>query len=703
MKSRKFLKFLIPYILLAFLAINASAKQTHPASKTDTVFVNELISEIELLINKGEYPEARSEIRTVWHLSDSLNYEYGKASSIVQLADLYLNQQKNDSVIYILEQAIQDYPNSRRKVYFYNFLATAYQYKSDHQVAIAHYEKALSLITQMPEAGQARTTAGIRLNMASTYFSQGDRNQAFQNYLSALEFAEMTRDTVFWVTTLNNTGNAYNHVDNFEEAGYYLEKAKGLAQIKSLKIELYRINLNLANTRNNQSRYEEAIELYNTALELEREIRPGSAPVVIYYNLGRLYSSMGETKKAKEYFEESLKISEENNILPGIYYNNFGYGNLYYHNNRYDEALYHLQKAYEIAKQIQNIPFLQEARDMLYLANREANNFAEALTYLEHYKATADSLLDLEKEQALANLENKMALDRQSEINRLLQEKQVQQERRLHFQYILIVASVIVLCLILVILFLMKKRAKENQEINKHLQAQKAELEELNKSKDKLFAIISHDLRSPLASMQGILYLIKNDALSKEEIHEFAQELEQSIQQNIEAMEDLLAWAKEQLSGVSLSLEKVNIKEIAAEVFARQEFLASKKKVTLKNKIAKNFNVLADRNALELVLRNLVSNSIKFTNSGDNITVTCNLNEPYVQFIIEDTGIGIPANVSHKIFENKSWSREGTLNEKGTGFGLSLVKEFIEKMNGRIRFESEENKGTTFYIDLPKA
>jgi signal transduction histidine kinase len=113
--------------------------------------------------------------------------------------------------------------------------------------------------------------------------------------------------------------------------------------------------------------------------------------------------------------------------------------------------------------------------------------------------------------------------------------------------------------------------------------------------------------------------------------------------------------------------------------------------------------VKADFNALLLVLRNLISNAIKFSESGDKITVSAEERSDHIIIKIKDTGIGIPEDVREKIFENKNWTREGTHSEKGTGFGLSLSKDFVEQMNGKIWFETKEGVGTEFFVEIPKA
>lgn len=699
--------FLTVFINLLFLlSSQGSSLSSFPRLQNqfenDTTYVKELLSESLEAINQGRFTAAFDHIDKAKQLSDSLNYLDGQALSAARYADAYLNQQKLDSAIAVLNRAFVQYPKSKRLIDFYNLMATALQYKSRGAEAIEFYNKALELIPNMPKENQARTTAGIRHNMAGAFLDQGNYTQAFENYLIAVRFSEMTRDTVFWVTTLNNIGNAYNSIENYSEAVFYLEKGKAVAQEVNLKVELYRIYLNLGNSYSGLEEYDKAKSHYETALKLEQEIRPGSPPVVILYNLGKLNADAGNYAEAEKNYRESLQYSTEAHIIQGIYFNNYGLGDLYYRLQRYEEAIEHLNIALTTAEQIQVVPFIQESREILYKAYRESGSFKDAYKVLEQYHIASDSLFTIEKEQALANMESQLALDRQNEINQLLQEKQVQQERRILFQLILIITALIIIFLVLFILFLMRRRGRERDEINKQLLKQKNELEEANQAKNKLFSIVAHDLRTPLASLQGILFLIKNKALSQEEMQNMAEKLEVSVQQNVETMEDILVWANEQISGVKMYLEKLDLKNIIDDVVKNHSSLFSSKNLNLQNN-SNHVQVTADKNALQLVLRNLLSNAAKFTPADGNITITTETINNSVLLKVQDSGIGIAPEDTSKVFGSKPWSRRGTENEKGTGYGMNISKEFIQKMNGSLRFESKVNSGTTFIVEIPQA
>ncbi|MEQ8523611.1 tetratricopeptide repeat protein [Gracilimonas sp.] len=695
------------YLFLSLLLIGATVQpvlafQNDQVVK-DSVYVRGLLNKVETDILEGNLMLARQKTQLADSLSDEIGFRDGKVIAMLRNADILITERNLDSAIVVLNNAIRLYPESKRIVNFYNLLAAAYSNKGEEARAIEIYEQALKYISRMDSVHYDRTNAAVRQNMANAYVDLGQTTKAFEYYVDAVRFAEMTRDTAFWATTLNNIGNAYNGENNYERAAFYLEKAMFLAEQKNLKNELYRTSLNLANTRTEQERFDEALSLYNQALELNNQIRPDSPPVIVMYNLGRLNGRLGNYEKAESQFKESLSYSEQMGIIQGAYYNNFGLGNLFYEMERYEEAIQYYEAARQIAERLEATPLIQDIRQKLYEANREANRYEGALQYLELYKELSDSLSSMETTQALAELENQLELDRQNEVNRLLQDKQAQQERQLHIQYILIVVGAVVILLIVVLLFMMRKTAREREEINRKLEVQKEELIEANKAKDKLFAIIAHDLRTPMTSMQGLLHLIKDNVISKDELAQLIPELEVSIQKNVNVMEDLLAWAKEQLSGVNMEINPVNIHDVVEEIVSSQAFIATKKGVDVKQYVSKSEEVLADHNALQLVVRNVISNSIKFTNKGDKIEIKTEPNSHFTKLIIKDTGIGIPAEAADKIFATKAWTREGTNKEKGTGFGLSLSKEFVERMNGRIWFESTEGEGSTFFIELPKA
>jgi len=227
-----------------------------------------------------------------------------------------------------------------------------------------------------------------------------------------------------------------------------------------------------------------------------------------------------------------------------------------------------------------------------------------------------------------------------------------------------------------------------------------AELEGANETKNKLLSIVAHDLRSPLASIQHYLEMLTEFQLSAAEKRTMEQDLLEKTKNTDQMLSNLLFWTANQMDGVSVTLGELHLKESLKPVIAIQTAIAREKCIGLKNDIPDGAWVIADANMLQLVVRNLINNAIKFTAPGGQITIGCERAGPNWRILVGDTGIGIADDRKDTIFSMKNQSTYGTKNEKGTGLGLVLCKEFTEMQHGEISFESVPGAGTTFCISM---
>ncbi len=230
------------------------------------------------------------------------------------------------------------------------------------------------------------------------------------------------------------------------------------------------------------------------------------------------------------------------------------------------------------------------------------------------------------------------------------------------------------------------------------------ELKELIATKDKFFSIISHDLKNPFNSLLGFSKLLMSTAEdhSPEKIRYFAQMMYDSSKNTYNLLENLLEWAKLQRGELKPTFSKVTPPEIIGAIKEETISYANSKNIKLQTILNSNNYVSADKEMLLTILRNLVTNAIKFTYSGGNIKILAETIENHVQFTISDNGMGIPPEYLDKLFDiDCSLSKEGTENEKSTGLGLILCKEFVEKHNGKIWVESKLGKGSDFIFTIP--
>jgi len=230
-------------------------------------------------------------------------------------------------------------------------------------------------------------------------------------------------------------------------------------------------------------------------------------------------------------------------------------------------------------------------------------------------------------------------------------------------------------------------------------------LHKSNADKDLLFSIIAHDLRSPMASILGLTDVLKEraDIFTPEELHEVCFEVNRSTQNVMLLLDDLLQWARMNQGGLDFSPSEYNLRRVAREAIQPLEGAAASKEIRMSEEIADNISVFIDRPMVNTVIRNIVSNAIKFTGKGGHIRVGSEIQDGFVRIGISDSGIGIDGSVLDRIFEHdNSKRRPGTNGEKGSGLGLMLCREFIERHGGRIWVTSREAEGTQVSFTLPR-
>jgi len=240
-----------------------------------------------------------------------------------------------------------------------------------------------------------------------------------------------------------------------------------------------------------------------------------------------------------------------------------------------------------------------------------------------------------------------------------------------------------------------------NKLYGEKLQTQTEELAALNKLKDKLFSIIAHDLQGPIGSLKELLSMTETGEVSENEIKMVIPHISKYVNNIFELMENLLQWSRSQISGEKVIREAIDMKQIVNNKVVFFEKKATDKGIKLVNNIDDKTLVYADKNMIEFITRNLVANAIKFCDDGDIISINAQVEDDITTISVTDTGKGIEEKNLSKLFGLENFTTRGTKMEKGTGLGLLLCKEFIEKNKGRIWVESELGKGSKFSFTLP--
>lgn len=239
--------------------------------------------------------------------------------------------------------------------------------------------------------------------------------------------------------------------------------------------------------------------------------------------------------------------------------------------------------------------------------------------------------------------------------------------------------------------------------IKRNFNKEQLRLEESNIEKSKMMSIISHDLRTPLINIQNYLTLLEEKAIESEERPALEKSLLRSTNNAMEMLSNLLHWSKSQMEGATVSLVEANLLSTLSNTLEIEKTYALKKEIALSYTVPPDLDIVADIDMLQLVVRNLISNAIKFTPMGGVINIDVQSIENECKITVSDNGKGIPIHKQENIFSIKAEPEYGTNNEKGVGLGLVLCKEFIELQGGRIGFESKPKQGATFFVFIPCA
>ncbi len=352
-----------------------------------------------------------------------------------------------------------------------------------------------------------------------------------------------------------------------------------------------------------------------------------------------------------------------------------------------------------------------EAYDELARLHAGIGSYGSAYNWLLRYDTVYKELFNENQSEQIALLQARYEQEiKDREIEQLHSESQVQ--RMLNKVFIVFIVVIIVLIIIITVNLRSKKKtnqilAERNVQITnavRQLKASETELQKLNKSKDRIFTVVAHDLRNPVAAVTGFSELLYEnfEEFPAETQKEYLLQIVQGTQRIQNLLENLLIWARSQMKAIKFEPELLNIKGVVSECVKELKANLDHKKVTCQVKIERGCIVYADKAMIHTVFRNLIVNAIKFSFPGGKIWISSEMQENTCKITVTDEGIGIQPEIQERLFDaNEAVSTPGTSGESGSGLGLVICKEFLDKNRGEIRVESESGNGSRFVVTLP--
>ncbi len=583
------------------------------------------------------------------------------------------------------------------------------------------------------------------LNLGDYHSDKGDIKNAIINYEKALKLAETVENDGLILRAQNLLAGEYAYSGDYANAlKSYLEgiqRAENVQDHRMLSI----INENIASLYVSQKDYEQALEYYKKVKKLNEEIGDEISYAESASNMASLYAEMGELDYAMFNVNSSITIFEKHRVMAWLAYAYEVKGKTYLKQNKYKWAMFwynqsemlhenledkrgeidllngiakayhglkkdsisqeYALKAFQLADEIRVNKGKQESAKTLYMISKNKADHQSALAYHEIYQQLSDTLSHIENQKSLTLLKTNLQHDKQKRVLILENEKQLAKQRNY------VNAAVAILLLFIAVTFLVKRNEKMQKKLNEELKAkteglveQERELKEINETKDKLFSIVAHDLRGPIGAFQGLLNLFKQGEIGKDEFMDFIPKLGNDIDHISFTLNNLLSWGQNQMNGLVTKPQIISLDNLVAENINLLSETATSKSIKLVSSLSRKTLAWSDGNQIDIVIRNLISNAIKFTPTNGMVTVSSREKNDQWEISVRDTGIGMDKHTLDNIFCDKSnHTTYGTNNEKGTGLGLSLCKEMVEKNNGTIWADSIVNRGTTFYFTVPKA
>ncbi len=612
----------------------------------------------------------------------------------------------------------------------------------DYGIAVAHYnngnydstiqilDKAIATVRK--DANKSSQLANM-LNLAGiAYDLQGHYAEALQSYYEALAIWEKREDLDGQGKTYLNIGNVYAYQKEFYKAiDYYKKSLKiGLANQDTVNIIYLYSNIGFI-WRKNLDSLDLAMDYYQRALEWAVQQDDEDVAATPLYGITHVQIKRNQLNEALSNAKYILELAQRQQNTNSKLYAWQLLAHVRWARQERRAAIRAATQAYNLAVSSQAPMEISTSGELLADYYSELGDFEKAYEYQAIQMAYQDSIYSVEKSKIISNLERTRDNTRikMLEKDNVLKKAQISEreaviERQMVYSIATSVAALLLLSGLLLLYRTYKQRkkislqlstqkeqiAKSNEQLTQmndklrqhqqQLQGQNQDLVRLNSLKNKLLSIISHDFRSPLSSLQGVIAMLNSNALSPEEIEQVFESLSSKVENTTNMLDNLLKWTRNQMQGIRVEPENFTLSTLVEEVISSQLILAEKKEVSLYCNIDSALTAYADPEMVRLIVRNLVSNAIKFTYKDDSITLEASLKDNNVTVSVIDTGIGMSSEDVDKLFQLKEHTTYGTDNEKGTGLGLILCQEFVSINGGEIWVESELKKGSTFHFTL---
>ncbi|MEN6453483.1 MAG: tetratricopeptide repeat-containing sensor histidine kinase [Prolixibacteraceae bacterium] len=578
-----------------------------------------------------------------------------------------------------------------------------------------YYRRAFDMAKDLNDKNKMATILNAS---ALTHYFRSEYDLAIEKQIEALRCLENTGDKMLLSRIYSNMGMVYSRIGEYRKSINYYKVATGILEregsISGIKQDAINYNgigvgyYNLGKMDSSRINYQIALKRFRLANDKEKT-------AITLNNIANTFVDQHDSlDKALEYFQQALDVFEELNDIRNATFVIESLGAAYLAMGDEPKALKTLQEGLELARKHRIGYYIQQNyyRDISGTYEK-MGKISEAYAAYKMHRIYLDSLRQEERIRQVTELEKKFQTEKkEEEIRRLNIERkvvslQMQKERtiRIFVTFLLLMTAGIAIY----IAYAYYNKRKTNhvlKEKNGQIEYQRNELEKVNATKNKFFSILAHDLKNPFHTIMGYSSLLNQDyeKFTEDERKKYAGDIYKSANNIYRLLQNLLDWSRSQTGNLKYNPVRFELRPLSDAVFSLLSPLAGQKSIRLNNHVPKGVYLYADPMMVETILRNLMSNAIKFSYAEGQVSMRTKQDKTadVATFCISDQGQGLSTEELQQLFRIDSTVRKkGTKGEDGSGLGLALCKEFVQINNGAIHVESEPGKGSTFCVTLP--
>jgi len=671
----------------------------------------QLLLEGQNFLQKNNANKALKSFQEAYKMSKKLSFQVGMVDAQIQIGQIYYNWGQYD-------KALLQYIETRTKAmeigydfgsaFSCNYMGKYWHTKGDFGKSMDYFNEGLLYALS---SNDNSITSEIYRNIGNYYNTIGNHSKALEALFKSLTYIDENENPMNFASSCNHIGNVYQDMENLSQALHFHRKALEIRKKMKYAEGIGKSLRNLGEVYEQMQKIDSAEIFYVDAQGYFEQTGYQKGIIKTLLNLGSIALQRNLFEKAKGYFKNAIEKAKEIGYKKGWLNAQFSLGKVYLNSGQTLIAKEYFLTAFQGADENRMLELKKQAAHSLYELSEKQGKIQDALQFYKIYATTNDSIKSNEHQQNIDELIMRYNISAKEKENEFLKRENLLNTQIIAKKNISIILSVFaILSLIFIVFFIhrnLKRKKRDNitlRQLNQQQNELNAELNLVNAEKDKLYSIFVHELRNPLIWFRNITQtLLKNhNQLNPEKLKKALEALEESATQSYHLLDNLLQWTQNQLGRTQIDPVKIDLKELMEESVKFAEIALKYKNIQAELELDSPVIVKADRMMLNTVVRNLISNAIKYTRENGKIQIKLSLSDNSAIVSISDNGIGIAIDDQSKIFDSyKKFSKPGIMQEKGSGIGLLLCKDFVEKNHGTISFKSDINKGSEFTFVLP--